>query len=313
METGGSNPDLGMVDGILKFCPPERLLYGSDGPGRAFFPQIWKILESSLSADDRDKVLHRNVMELLELPEPEPVAEVDKTPGSVPGPTDIDHFCFCGRYPYESRPETSPEQLEAGLKQEGIAKAYTADFGAVFASDPLAENRRFLRQCRALTRIRPLAAVDPTTPVCETILNKVAAEAGWYGLWLSPAFHLWRLDDPAHEKFLQHCAAVGKPLFINCGFYEPRFYHRDLRFRAVTDDELKVFLNNHPSVPVVIQGKIPFPGAEEFSRCLWCYTQLTDTGSVEKIRKRSPGLKLVRGSEYPFRHLHETLAAAQYG
>ena len=42
-------------------------------------------------------------------------------------------------------------------------------------------------------------------------------------------------------------------------------------------DELKVFLKNHPSVPVVIQGKIPFPGAEEFSRCLWCYTQLTDT------------------------------------
>ena len=40
METGGSNPDHGMVDGILKFCPPERLLYGSDGPGRAFFPQI---------------------------------------------------------------------------------------------------------------------------------------------------------------------------------------------------------------------------------------------------------------------------------
>ena len=180
METGGSNPDLGMVDGILKFCPPERLLYGSDAPGRAFFPQIWKILESSLSEADREKVFFRNAVDLLKLPEPLPIAEPLAVPQNVPGPANIDYCCFCGHYPFERRPEVSPEQLEKRLEQEGIESAYTAGFEAIFGR---ASNREFLNRCRGLRRVKPLASVDPADPECDSLLREIASDPGWHGIW----------------------------------------------------------------------------------------------------------------------------------
>ena len=312
METGGSNPDLGMVDGILKFCPPERLLYGSDAPGRAFFPQIWKILESALSEADRERVFCRNAMELLALPEPRPIPETEEIYGPVPGPENIDHCCFCGRYPFEARPEFSPEQLETALKGEGIGEAYTADFGAIFGADISAENRRFLQQCRTLERVRPLAVADPAAPDRDAVLAEISAGSGWAGLWLSPAFHHWRADDPAYTEFLQRCAALGKPVFINCGFYEPRFFRPELSLRPVSDDELISFLKKYPFGRFIVQGKTPPAGAGEFGHCLWCYTQLTDRGgALAAMLKQTDAPKLVRGSEFPFRHLHETLAAAR--
>ena len=308
METGGSNPDYGMVDGILKFCPPERLLYGSDAPGRAFFPQIWKILESSLSEADREKVFFRNAVKLLDLPEPLPVTEPPAVPQKVPGPANVDYCCFCGHYPFERRPEVSPEQLEKLLEQEGIESAYTAAFEAVFGR----ANQEFLNACRGLRRVKPLASADPADPECETLLREMASEPGWHGIWLSPAFHLWRLDDPVHADFLRQCAAVGKPVFINCGFYEPRFFDPRLRIREVSDDELRSFLKNTPVKNCIIQGKIPFAGAGDLPPCFWCYTRLSDGNAMSSVMDRPDAPHLVRGSEFPFRHLHETLAAVQF-
>ena len=309
METGGSNPDRGMVNGILKFCPPERLLYGSDAPARAFFPQIWKFLESNLSETDREKVFFRNAMNLLNLPEPLPIAEPIAVPQEVPGPQNIDYCCFCGRYPFEQRPEISPEQLEKLLEQEGIESAYTAGFETIFNR---ASNREFLNLCHGLRRVKPLASVNPADPEWENILRETAAGPGWAGLWLSPAFHLWRLDDPDYAGFLRQCAAVGKPVFINCGFYEPRFFPPELSLRPVADEEMTAFLKNLPRGLFIIQGKIPPEGAGYSPRCLWCYTRLSDGNAISFMTNRTDSPNLVRGSEFPFRHLHETLAAVQF-
>ena len=309
METGGSNPDFGMVDGILKFCPPERLLYGSDGLGRAFFPQIWKIRESSLSSADQDRVLHRNALELLNLPEPPEPDVPPAVPQPAPGPEKIDYCCFCGHYPYEKRPDHSPEQLEKLLEEEGIEAAYTADFGAIFGG---ASNRDFLERCRGLHRVKPLAAVDPADPEYDALLEETAADPAWQGIWLSPAFHRWKLDDPAYTTFLRRCAEVGKPVFINCEFYEPRFYHPDLHIRPVADGELRSFLARSPFELCIIQGKIPLAGAGDPRHCLWCYTRLSDGSAMSSVMAGADVPKLVRGSEFPFRHLHETLAATQF-
>ena len=309
METGGSNPDYGMADGILKFCPPERLLYGSDGPFRAFFPQIWKILESSLSPADRELVFCRNAMRLLDLPEPLPIAEPPVAMQPVPGPENIDYCCFCGHYPFERRPEVSPDQLEKLLEQEGIESAYTAGFGTVFGRT---SNGDFLNRCRGLRRVKPLAAVNPADPEWKTLLRNTADELGWAGLWLSPAFHRWRLSDPGYAGFLQQCAAVGKPVFVNCGFHEPRFYPSGLSSREVSDDELCVFLENLPFETCIIQGKNPPPGIGKSPHCFWCCTRLTDGNAWSHMVGNPAAPQLVRGSEFPFRHLHETLAAAQF-
>ena len=301
METGGSNPDYGMVDGILRFCPPEKLLYGSDGPGRAFFPQIWKILESSLSPSERERVLWKNAMELLHLPEP-PEGDWPTIPPSPKEPEN-DYCCFCGHYPFETRPENTPEQLERLLEEEGIAAAFTADFGAIFSPHPMTGNRSYLEKCRCLSRVKPLAVVNPNDREWEASLKEISASTEWSGLWLSPAFHQWQLDAPEHIEFLRQCASLGKTLFINCGCYEPRFFQPETPFREVAEKELRHFLEMAPSGNIVIQGAIPPRGIK--GTALWCYTQLTDRGSALPA-----DIPLVRGSEYPFRHLHETFAAS---
>ena len=304
METGGSNPDFGMVDGILKFCPPERLLYGSDAPGRAFYPQIWKILESSLDPAGRERVFCRNAMELLDLPQPPACPGPVLQRQEVPGQENIDYCCFCGHYPFESRPEVSPGRLETLLKQEKIECAFTADFSTIFTREPARANRRFLHECENLERVRPLAAADPNR---AEILSEILSEPGWAGLWLSPAFHHWRLDDPAYGGFLRQCAKADKPVFINCGFYEPRFYHSKLSLREVSDAELITFLKSSPFEHCIIQGKIPPPEAKDLPDCRWCRIRLTDCPGTSPL-----GKLLVRGSEFPFRHLAETLNAARF-
>ena len=313
METGGSNPDFGMVDGILKFCPPERLIYGSDGPGRAFFPQIWKIMESALSPADRERVFLRNAMHLLNLPHPPAIDALPAKSRRVPGPSATDFCCFCGNYPFEARPDITPDALESLLEKEGVRKAYAADFGAIFSGGSYDSNRTFLTACRHLSRVKPLAVIHPRNPNRERLLKEIESAPAWKGIWLSPAFHTWRLDASAHAEFLRRCAAVGKPLFINCGFYEPRFFSPELPFREVSDDELRAFLREIAPVSRIIQGKLPLADAGGFPNVLWCATQLTDYGhALSDAMRRYPTPRLVRGSEFPFRHIRETLAAARF-
>ena len=318
MEISGSDPDYGMVDGILKFCPPERLLYGSDAPGRAFFPQIWKVMESSLSPEDRAKVFFRNGMELLHLPLPPAITVPRIRAGEVPGPEDIDYCCFCGAYPFESRRKVSPEQLEQMLHPEGIREAYCAAFEAVFARGEslYRENMVFYHACKGFSHLRPLAAVRPDDPESGRILREVCRDPeGWGGLWLSPGFHLWRLDDPACKSFLMRCMDTHRNLFIHCNSYETRFHHPQLGSREVTEEELRFFLKESASSSnhVIIQGKDPFSGAEEFRHCSWCYTTLTDKGCMlDDLCSRNCFPPLVRGSQFPFRHLGESLAGARF-
>ena len=94
---------------------------------------------------------------------------------------------------------------------------------------------------------------------------------------------------------------------INCGFYEPRFYHPDLSLREVSDAELISFLKNSPFKQCIIQGKIPPPEAKDLPDCRWCRIRLTDHPGTSPL-----GKLLVRGSEFPFRHLAETLNAARF-
>ena len=248
-------------------------------------------------------------MELLNLPEPQEPDVPSAVPQQAPGPENIDYCCFCGHYPYEKRPDHSPEQLEKLLEAEGIEAAYTADFGAIFGGS---SNLDFLERCRTLHRVKPLAAVDPADPAYETLLGETAADPAWQGIWLSPAFHQWKLDAPAYGTFLHQCAEVGKPVFINCEFYEPRFYHPDLHIRPVADGELRSFLEHSSFELCIIQGKIPLAGAGDPRHCLWCYTRLSDGRAMSSVMAGADAPKLVRGSEFPFRHLHETLAAAQF-
>ena len=311
-ETGGSNPDRGMVDGILRFCPPERLIYGSDAPGRAFFPQIWKILESRLSDRERELVFCRNALRIFRIPEPAPCVPEEKTSEAhLPPGMEEDHFCFCGKYPFDRRDAVTPSALETLLERHGIEAAYPASFECVFHIDLLESNQDFLAQCDGLRRVRPLAVVNPGAHSWRTVLDSARLGRGFAGVWISPAFHNWKLSDRAHRDFFRRCADYGIPLWINCGFAEPRFFHASLKMRAVEDSEIRDFLNDAPENAYVFQGKMPFPGLPAGKGCRWVLSGLTDfSGRLEQCLLMENAPELVWGSEFPFRDIGEVRASA---
>lgn len=67
VDTSGSDPELGSVEYAVRKLGVDRVLFGSDGPGRDMLCQIGRIMAADISEDDRGKVLHLNAKRLLGL------------------------------------------------------------------------------------------------------------------------------------------------------------------------------------------------------------------------------------------------------
>ena len=291
-----------MVDGLLKFCPPERLLYGSDAPGRSFFPQIRKILERALTVQERELVFWRNALKIFRVPEPPPCEEIQMG-ASLPLPPgqEEDHFCFCGKYPFDRRPIVTPREWESLLAGLGVEVAYTAAFECIFHIDLLESNQDFLEQCAGLQRVRPLAVVNPCAHNWSAVLDQVSSGA-FAGAWVSPVLHCWNLAGKSCHAFFLRCAELGIPVWINCGFGEARFFHVSQKIRPLEDSEIRDFLECAPRNAYVFQGRIPPAGLPQDGNCRWVLSALTDfPGKLEAFLRMENPPELVWGSEFPFR------------
>jgi len=62
IDTSGSQPEDGFLAYALDELGPDRILYGSDYPGRDIATQLGRIASIGLSAGDRDKILYKNAL-----------------------------------------------------------------------------------------------------------------------------------------------------------------------------------------------------------------------------------------------------------
>ena len=67
VDTSGGWYDSEMVEYAVRHMGAERVLFGSDYPGRDYAPQIGRVLGANLSEKDREKVLWRNAVSVLKL------------------------------------------------------------------------------------------------------------------------------------------------------------------------------------------------------------------------------------------------------
>lgn len=65
VDTSGSDPELGSVEYAVQELGVERVLFGSDGPGRDMLCQIGRVLAADISSEDREKVMRLNSERLL--------------------------------------------------------------------------------------------------------------------------------------------------------------------------------------------------------------------------------------------------------
>jgi predicted TIM-barrel fold metal-dependent hydrolase len=64
-EVCGSDPTAGMVEMAVRELGPERVIYGSDFPGRSFASQLAKVYSADLSEAARRLILGDNLRRLL--------------------------------------------------------------------------------------------------------------------------------------------------------------------------------------------------------------------------------------------------------
>lgn len=65
VDLAGSDPTWGLVEMAVRELGPERVLYGSDAPGRSFASQLGKVLGAQISPQARQMILGENLRRLL--------------------------------------------------------------------------------------------------------------------------------------------------------------------------------------------------------------------------------------------------------
>ncbi|NLF93671.1 MAG: amidohydrolase [Oligosphaeraceae bacterium] len=310
----GGYPEDGTLESILQEFPAEKILYGSDARGRSYLSQVQKVSLAKISAEQRELILWRNTARLYGLPEPPPwETPVPGNPLPLPPGADEDHYCFCGRYPFNlAHPEVRPAGLAKMLAEYGLKAAYAADLNGIFSTDLLSSNRQFRQECAAVKTVHPLAVINPHAHNCQAVLEE-ALTGGYAGVWLSPVRHCWRLDDPRYQFVFQQCAGARLPVYVNFGFDDARFRQAALRTRDCSEEELKNFLAAAPHNRYILQGTRLNPAfqAPPGLNCALTLTHLSDSdGAVAAHCLRPGSLPLCWGSEFPFRDLRQVRAAA---
>ncbi|MFM1803116.1 MAG: hypothetical protein RJA81_2468 [Planctomycetota bacterium] len=65
VETGGSEPEQGIVERAVDRLGPDRVIFGSDSNGRQAAVQLGKVLGANLSDEIKEKILWRNLKAIL--------------------------------------------------------------------------------------------------------------------------------------------------------------------------------------------------------------------------------------------------------
>ena len=317
----GCYPRRGSTEQVVRQLGADRVLFGSDMIGRSVSSQLAKVAFADLSDEDRELILWRNAARAYKLAMEEdaimrPAPSGGLRPASTLPDLEVDHFCFCGVWPFFDTPCRVPAELHAALERHGIRKAHAADLSAFYKSDLEAANNTFLRACAGLARIAPLAMVNPTARDWRLTVKGVAG--GFAGVIVSPYLHGWRLDDNAHASLFKELADRSIPVWINTAFDDYRFRHSGQNCRNVSQEELLAFCASAPGNSYVFQG-VAQPTVEAWLETgrrgdgfKFEISRLTDsTGALASALRKGALPHLVLGSEFPLRDIREVAWTAQ--
>ena len=66
-DISGFDPERGVVEDAVRILGPERVLFGSDAPGRSYAAQLAKVQYADISARDKELILGENAARLFNL------------------------------------------------------------------------------------------------------------------------------------------------------------------------------------------------------------------------------------------------------
>lgn len=67
VDCSGGDPEAGQIEYAVSLLGDDRVLYGSDAPGRDVLCQVSKVMCADISSESREKILYKNAERLLRL------------------------------------------------------------------------------------------------------------------------------------------------------------------------------------------------------------------------------------------------------
>jgi predicted TIM-barrel fold metal-dependent hydrolase len=176
-------------------------------------------------------------------------------PGAEAAPPDlIDTNVYLSRWPYRRLPYDRTQRLAQMLKQQGVARAWTGSFDALFHRDISAVNVRLAGECAAEGGglFVPFGAVNPTLPDWEEDLRRCHEVHRMPGIRLHPDFHGYSLEDPRFTRLMELATARKLIVQLPLGMEDPRTQPPNGTFAAPHPGPLADLLPRMPGAKVVL-------------------------------------------------------------
>ena len=276
LDIAGGDATGGYMEAALRAVGAGRIVYGTDVTGRSVTSQLAKVLAVDLPAADRDRILWRNAVDILGERLPEAWRAAFARGGASGGPRlpevppggYVDANAFLGDWPgrrlYGTPPPAQadlvPERL-ARMDALGIRRAAVSLLDATWLKDAGVANAELAALVRpAPQRLFPVYTLNPIFPAWaehfERCRSAYGLAPGTGALRLFPAYHGYRLDDPAVDACLERAAAAGLPVVLTWQLEDARMQGAAMQAPDLEAGAVAALAARHPGLRLVVTGAI---------------------------------------------------------
>jgi predicted TIM-barrel fold metal-dependent hydrolase len=262
LDIAGGDATGGYMETALRAVGAGRIVYGTDVTGRSVTSQLAKVLALDLPPADRERILWGNAVEILGERLPASWRDAFARGGYV------DANSFIGEWPGR-RLQGSPPPPQADLVATrlaqmdslGIRRAAVSLLDATWLKDSGVANAELAALVRAAPqRLFPVFALNPIFPAWPEHLERCGAEYGLApgtgAVRLFPAYHGYRLDDPAVDDCLARVAAAGLPAVLTWQLEDARMQGAAMRAPDLDAAAVAALAARHPALRLVVTGAI---------------------------------------------------------
>ena len=220
----------------------------------------------------------------------------------------IDINVSLSRWPFRRLPCDEFPRLIQKLRDHGVTEAWVGSFDGVFHKDIGGVNARLADDCHKSRPVllRPFGSVNPKLPDWREDLRRCHEDYNMPGIRLHPAYHGYRLDDPAFAELLTQAETRGLIVQLVVRIEDPRMQHPLMRVPDVDTKPLPSLLAAHPRLPLVLLGALQTVRSEaitQLTRAGQVYfeiSMLEGVGGIASLLDRVPDDRILFGSHCPF-------------
>lgn len=287
VDTSGSDAEAGLLPYAVSVLGPERIVYGSDTPGRGMAAQLAKITSAHLSPEVEELLLAGNARRLYGRLGLGPVDRVefrevvsirptipdstrrwrgDSAPdrgesgvaGAVPRQRGrgtipyVDCSAFLGPWPFRTVPLTDAASLERGLRAVGVTHAWVSPTAAITEPSPAAANEAMVAEISGNDFFSPVPVLNPVRRGLVELDRWTQGQSRVGAIRLLPGAHAYDLAQAG--DLVAAAADRDVAVVVQVRVRDPRLSHPRFVLPEPAAAEVIDLARAHPSARIVVAG-----------------------------------------------------------